>query len=80
MLVSPSNPFDQTLLAENKRRMLSRLKQQLQAYEQRYETPSAKIADELAAGHLQDTAEVCDWVIAFRTYQALISGQPARLE
>jgi predicted transcriptional regulator len=68
------------MLEENRRRLVADLRPILAAYETRYEIPSDRIAEELEAGRLRDTEDVCDWVIAWETYRALAADGPPRLE
>lgn len=63
------------VLQQNQVNLLKRLRGQIAAYEQRYELPSARLAAELKAGHIRDTAEVCAWFIAYETYRALANEQ-----
>lgn len=68
------------LLEQNRTRLLKELRRKIQDYEARFELPSDRLRSELAAGHLRETAEICDWVIAVETYRALEDGGKTRLE
>ena len=59
------------LLEQNRRRRLKELRREIQQYEARYELSSDLLEKELEAGRLRETAEVCNWLIALETYQAL---------
>jgi len=65
------------LLEQNRRRLLLELAQELRVYEQRYELASHLVEQELSAGRLRETAETCDWVIAYTAYRSLQDAQPA---
>lgn len=65
---------NQALLAQNKERLLKDLRRRLRAFEGRFELSSERVEEELASGRLRETAEVCDWVIALRTYRALVNA------
>ena len=65
-----SNSVD--LLEQNGQRLLQELHRKLREYESRYELSSNRVEAALATGQLRDTAEVCDWVVALRTLQALV--------
>ena len=54
---------------------LKDLRRKIQSYEARFELSSDRLESELAAGHLRETAEICDWVIAVKTYRILVNGQ-----
>lgn len=66
------------LLQQNADRLLQELRDKMRRYEARYEIASGRIEEELASGRLRETAEVCDWLIAFRTYRRLQDEQQAR--
>jgi hypothetical protein len=68
------------VLTANRNRLIKQLRQSLCAYEARYELPSEKVHDELVAGRIRETAEVCSWLVDWETYQALIGEHPARLD
>jgi hypothetical protein len=65
------------LLDQNRRRLLLELEQELRVYERRYELSSHLVEQELKAGRLRETAEICDWVIAYTAFRALQDGRPA---
>ena len=75
-----AEPTGALLLSENRRRLLRELAPRLRAFEERYEMPSAMLADALASGRVVDTEDVCDWVIDWETYCALTAGGSPRLE
>ena len=62
---------NEQLLAQNRSRLMRETQVKLRGYEARYELSSSRVEEELAAGRLRETAEICDWVIALHTYQAL---------
>jgi len=64
------------LLEQNRQRLMKELQTALHAYEARYELPSDRLEDELAAGRIRETAEVCEWLIDWHTYQALLHDVP----
>lgn len=63
------------LLAQNRDRLLRDLRREMRGFEARFELSSDKLEDELASGRLRETAEVCNWVIATRTYRTLMNGK-----
>lgn len=68
------------LLQQNRDRLLRELRGKMKRYEARYEIASSRVEDEVASGRLRETAEVCDWLIALRTYRLLQDEQQARSE
>jgi hypothetical protein len=66
------------LLQQNTDRLLRELRKTLKQFEARYEIASSRLEEELAAGRLRETTEICDWLIAFRTYRLLEDEQQAR--
>jgi len=68
------------LLQQNRRRLMGELREKIRRYEARYEIASSRVEVELKSGRLRETAEICDWLIAFRTYLALEHEQQARPE
>ena len=60
----------ETLLEQNRQRLMKELLASLREYESRYELGSERLDDELAAGRIRD------WVIAFHSYQALVREHP----
>ena len=68
------------LLQQNTDRLLRELHNKLAHFEARYEIPSSRVEDELAAGRLRETTEICDWLIILRTYRLLQDEQQARTE
>ena len=66
----------ETLLEQNRQRLMKELIASLREYENRFELGSERLDDELAAGRIRETAEICDWVIAFHSYQALVREHP----
>ncbi len=75
MTVQPLDWNSVDLLEQNRQRLLRELNQKLRQYEARYELSSNRVEAALASGQLRDTAEVCDWVVALRTIQALTHGR-----
>ena len=59
------------LLERNRDRLIKELRRKVHSYEAQYETSSGQVEAQLANGQLRDTAEICDWVIAFHTLSAL---------
>lgn len=68
------------VLRANRDRLIKRLRQSIRTYEARYELSSERLCDELAAGRLRETAEICDWLMDWETYQALTGEQSTRVE
>ena len=60
-----------SLLAQNRQRLLKSTRRKLREYETRFELSSDRVVAEVTAGHLRETAEICDWIIAYRTLQSL---------
>ncbi len=60
-----------TLLEGNRQQLLRHYRQQLRSYETRYELPSTRVVEELQAGRLRETADVCDWVMVIQAQQML---------
>lgn len=76
-MVVIAEPTSSLLLDENRHRLLRNLAPRLRALDERYEMPSAMLAEALAIGRIADTEDVCDWLIAWETYCALeASGFP----
>jgi hypothetical protein len=61
------------VLEENLHRLIRDYERRVLEFEGRYEIESEDLAAELAAGRLRETAEVAEWVIAWRTLEALRS-------
>lgn len=60
-----SNPG---LLEENRKRIVRAALQKMRRYEARYELLSSSVEEEMNAGRLVETAEICDWLIAYHRY------------
>jgi hypothetical protein len=60
--------------------LVKRLEDELREYEVRYDVRSDRLESELQAGRLRETADVADWLIAFRTYRKLVCGRQTRME
>jgi hypothetical protein len=65
--------WEPELLAQNQRKLRHEYERKLREYESRYELSSANAEKALASGSLHETAEVCDWMIAYHFYQSLQS-------
>lgn len=65
------------VLEENLHRLIRDYERRVLGFEARYKIESADLAVELAAGRLRETADVAEWVIAWRTLEALRSEVPA---
>lgn len=65
---------DQETLESNKQHLLAKLGDRIKGYEHRYELPSSRLQEALNTGQLQETHEVCRWVIAYSAYRALRNG------
>jgi len=63
------------VLEFNKIQLLSQLNKLLREYETRYELKSEHLEAELTSGRMRETAEVCNWLIAFHTYKRLENGR-----
>lgn len=59
-----TNPAELRLAAVSLERRLSL---EVRAYEERYELASADLEQALRSGVIRETAEIADWVIAYRT-------------
>lgn len=59
------------LLQQNRVHLIHHLQRKIRGYEAQYELASGQVETELQRGRIRDTADVCDWVIAFRTLRAL---------
>jgi sirohydrochlorin ferrochelatase len=57
-----------------------RLSEQVRAFEARYELGSADLEQAVRSGVIRETAEVADWVIAYRTLLGLADELQARPE
>jgi len=57
-----SEPIEQTI---------RRLERFVARMERRYECPSDFAVQAVACGHMKETAEVCRWLISYRTAQRL---------
>ena len=66
------------LLQQNTDRLLRELRDKLGRYEARYEMASSRVEEELTAGRLRETTEICDWLMAFRTHRLLEDERQAR--
>lgn len=66
------------LLQQNSDRLLRELRDTMRRFEARYEIASSRVEDEVAAGRLRETAEICEWLIALRTHRLLQDEQQAR--
>lgn len=75
MTVQPLDWNSVDLLEQNRQRLLRELNQELRQYEARYELSSNRVEAALVSGQLRDTAEVCDWIVALRTFQTLTNGR-----
>lgn len=67
-------------LRRNRERLERRLRREIHKYETRYELRSAELEAAVEHGTLRETAEVADWVIAYRTLRALADERQARSE
>jgi hypothetical protein len=56
----------------------ARLLAEVRAFENRYELPSADLDGALQRGDIRETAEIAQWVIAYRTLRGLADEQQAR--
>jgi hypothetical protein len=59
------------LLEADEGALRERLGRKLREYEARYELASERVREEVEGGRLRETAEVCDWLVAIETVQAL---------
>ena len=69
-----SNPMGDFVSEVSPRHLANKLERRMRQYEARYELRSDQVEAELQAGRLRDTAEICDWVIAYHTYQRVQNG------
>lgn len=56
----------------------ARLLAEITAFENRYELPSADLDGALQRGEIRETAEIAQWVIAYRTLRGLSDERQAR--
>ena len=59
------------LLEQNRLRLLEDSERKMREFEARYELRSDRVEAEMDAGRLRETAEICDWVIAYHRYCSL---------
>jgi len=62
------------------RMLASRLRREIRVYEERYEIPSDRLEDALVRGEIRETAEVANWVIAYRMLRNLADERQTRPE
>ena len=62
------------------RMLASRLRREIRVYEVRYEIPSDRLEDALVRGEIRETAEVANWVIAYRMLRNLADERQTRPE
>lgn len=74
MTAQPTGQEAEDLLEQNRKRALQTTLCKMQRYEARYEMPSSSVEAEMNAGRLRETAEICDWVIAYHRYILLQNG------
>ena len=60
------------------RALEARLRDEIRTYETRYELQSAELEAALRRGDIRETAEVAQWVIAYRTLRGLTDEREAR--
>ena len=60
------------------RMLASRLQREIRVYEERYEIPSDRLEEALVRGEIRETAEVANWVIAYRTLRNLADERQTR--
>ena len=65
-------------LAEAGEALETRLQAEITAFENRYELPSAELDSALDRGLIRETAEVAQWVIAYRVLRGLADDRQAR--
>ena len=75
MTVRDRAPGDAALLEQNRERLLKELRHKIRRYEARFELSSERLEAEVASGRLRETAEICEWLIAFETYRTLGNGR-----
>jgi hypothetical protein len=63
-------------LETNEARLASQLRNDIKRYEARFGLDSCHLQDALASGEIMETADVCRWLVALETLQALESGAP----
>lgn len=68
------------LLEQNRQRLLKEMGRRLREYEARYELSSDRLEEELAAGRIRETHEVCKWLVDLRAYRAMSHERPTRVE
>ena len=60
-----------TVLNRNRNHLERELRRKLIQYEHRYELKSENLESELESGRIKDTAEICDWAIAYDTLKRI---------
>jgi len=75
MAVGCDPSTDAAKLNLGRRRMVRATLRKMRRYEARYELTSDRVEAEMSAGRLRETAEVCDWVIAYHSYLSLQNGR-----
>ena len=58
--------------------LAARLQDEIRQYEARYELRSVDLETALKRGDIRETAEVAQWVIAYRTLRGLTDARQAR--
>jgi hypothetical protein len=71
MAVDQVPPNEPSILEYNREHLRRKLEHELHEFETRYELTSDRVQAELQAGRLRDTADICRWIIAYETYQAI---------
>jgi len=76
--LKPTPDPSPTELAEARAALEARLLTEIREFENRYELPSADLDEALDRGLIRETAEVAQWVIAYRTLRGLSDERQAR--
>lgn len=62
------------------RALATRLRGEIRIFEERYELPSDRLEGALTRGEIRETAEVVEWLIAYRTLRDISDERQARAE
>lgn len=79
VVISGSLTADPVSLERDRQRLVADLLPRLRKYEARYELPSHRLPDELRAGRIRETGEICRWLILWEAYSVAVRGRSPRL-
>ena len=78
MTIELERGLDPTTLRSNGQVLIASLRPVLARFEAAYGFPSSELDERVAAGQVDDTLEICEWFIAWRSYSAAVDGRPPR--